>query len=482
MPMNEFIAPHYVYELYRTSPGRGPKRYIGVRTAQNGDPANDNYWSSSKKVIAEIAAGATFSKSIVQTFSTREEAEFCEADLHWQLMVGKDPNFYNEFSQLIPGKVDQLFPRTRFVSKSGEHRWFIPGSEPHGWICDPAIWAQFEDMSHKAEFSSSWRYTFKGLELPEWRFHKEYPEEFAFSIDEPRLGYSPYVNIDEHHRVTGFSFFITGHPPTGWVEGFAPSFTWLRNHRDTSKFMPRDWKRYRLESSLSVADGDYSQNAYFPDGLHPVGWIDARAYEENLAKIAQDRKLREKELSVIIHDIRELFDTYPDHHEVEQRLKYLKSSMHGLYSDSEWIMALATSGLSNKEIWLARNTLIEGQNDIRTSQSSIAPEEAHVSAMLAEAKHLYETAINEIQSSNDVPVQRLRRALKLLNDAELLAEDSLSYFENETMRAAIKKLHQEQGQIQAMIAQLEAAVPRSSSLPFLLTGIILIIVIFAVSL
>ena len=151
-------------------------------------------------------------------------------------------------------------------------------------------------------------------------------------------------------------------------------------------------------------------------------------------------------------------------------------------SDSEWIMALATSGLSNKEIWLARNTLIEGQNDIRTSQSSIAPEEAHVSAMLAEAKHLYETAINEIQSSNDVPVQRLRRALKLLNDAELLAEDSLSYFENETMRAAIKKLHQEQGQIQAMIAQLEAAVPRSSSLPFLLTGIILIIVIFAVSL
>ena len=117
MPMNEFIAPHYVYELYRTSPGRGPKRYIGVRTAQNGDPANDNYWSSSKKVIAEIAAGATFSKSIVQTFSTREEAEFCEADLHWQLMVGKDPNFYNEFSQLIPGKIGQLFPRTRFVSK-----------------------------------------------------------------------------------------------------------------------------------------------------------------------------------------------------------------------------------------------------------------------------------------------------------------------------------------------------------------------------
>ena len=479
--MNKITILHYVYELYRSSPGRGPKRYIGVRTAQNGDPDNDNYWGSSQKVISAIAAGATFSKSIVKTFSTREEAEFCEADLHWQLMVGKDPNFYNEFSQLIPEKVSQLFPRTRFVSKSGEHRWFIPGSEPHGWICDPAIWAQFEDMGHKAELSSSWRYTFKGLELPEWRFHKEYPEEFAFSIDEPRLGYSPYVNIDEHHRVTGFSFFITGHPPTGWVEGFAPSFTWLRNHRDTSKFLPRDWKRYRLESSLSVADGDYTQNAYFPDGMHPVGWIDAETYEVNSAKIAYDRKLREKELSGYIHEIRGVFDTSPDHHEVEQRLKAIKSAVHGHYSDSEWIMALATSGLSNKEIWLARNTLIESQNDIRTSQSSIAPEEAHVSAMLAEAKHLYETAINELHSSNDAPVQRLHSALRLLKDAELLAEDSLSYFENETMRAAMKKLHQEQGQIQSMIAQLEAAGPRSSSLPFLLIGLILIIIIFAFS-
>jgi hypothetical protein len=331
-------------------------------------------------------------------------------------------------------------------------------------------------MSHTDQFSSSWRYTFKGLELPEWRFHKEYPEEFAFSIDEPRLGYSPHVNIDEYHRVTGFSFFITGHPPTGWVEGFAPSFSWLRNSHETSKFLPRDWKRYRLESSLSTAD----QDAYFPDGLHPVGWIDARTYEENLAKIAQDRKLREKELSVIIHEIRGLFDTYPDHHEVEQQLKALKSAMHELYSDSEWVMALATSGLSNKEIWLARNTLIESQNDIRTSQSRITPEEAHVSAMLAEAKHLYETAINELHSSNDAPVQRLHSALKLLNDAELLAEDSLSYFENEAMRAAMKKLHHEQGQIQAMIAQLEASGPRSSSLPFLLIGLILIIV-FALS-
>lgn len=474
--MDELIAPHYVYELYRTSPGRGPKRYIGVRTAQNGDPANDNYWSSSKKVIAAIAAGATFSKSIVQTFSTREEAEFCEADLHWQLMVGKDPNFYNEFSQLIPGKVSQLFPRTRFVSKSGEHRWFIPGSEPHGWICDPAIWAQFEDMSHTDQFSSSWRYTFKGLELPEWRFHKEYPEEFAFSIDEPRLGYSPHVNIDEYHRVTGFSFFITGHPPTGWVEGFAPSFSWLRNSHETSKFLPRDWKRYRLESSLSAAD----QDAYFPNGLQPVGWIDAETYEVNLAKMANDRKLRATELSAFIHEIKKIFNGGSDLHEVEQRLLALKSDEHELYSDSEWAIALATSGLSNKDIWLARKTFIEGSNNLQTRRSTASNEEAHVSAMLAEAKHLYETAMKELHFSNDAPVQRLHSALKLLNDAELLAEDSLSYFENEAMRAAMKKLHHEQGQIQAMIAQLEAASPRSSSLPFLLIGLILIIV-FAVS-
>lgn len=477
MPMNEFNAPHYVYELYRTSPGRGPRRYIGVRTAQNGDPANDNYWSSSKKVIAEIAAGATFSKSIVQTFSTREEAEFCEADLHWQLMVGKDPSFYNEFSQLIPGKVNQLFPRARFVSKSGEHRWFIPGAEPSGWTCDPALWAQFEDMSHTEQFSSSWRYTFKGLELPEWRFHKEYPEEFAFSVDEPRLCYSTHVKIDEHHRVTGCTFFITGHPPTGWVEGFAPSFSWLRNRHDTSKFLPPYWKRYRLESSLYAADGDCSQDAYFPSGLQPFGWIDAKTYEVNLAKIANDRKIRETELSIFIHEIRKIFNSCSDLQEVERRLQALKSAEHRRYSDSEWAIALATSGLSNKDIWLARNTFIEGSNNLRTPRRAPSTEEAHVSAMLAEAKHLYETAINELHSSNDAPVQRLYSALKLLNDAELLAEDSLSYFENEAMRAAMKKLHQEQGQIKAMIGQLEAADPRSSSLPFLLIGLVLIFIL-----
>ena len=33
---------HYVYELKRITPGPGPSRYIGVRTAANSEPENEN--------------------------------------------------------------------------------------------------------------------------------------------------------------------------------------------------------------------------------------------------------------------------------------------------------------------------------------------------------------------------------------------------------------------------------------------------------
>lgn len=103
--------------------------------------------------------------------------------------------------------------------------------------------------------------------------------------------------------------------------------------------------------------------------------------------------------------------------------------------------------------------------------------EAHVSAMLAEAARLHQAAMGELHSPHDNPIPRLRKALKLLEDAEVLAEDSASYCDQETMRNAIRQLHQQQGQIQAMIAQLEARSRSSSMLPWLLVVFIVIAVV-----
>jgi hypothetical protein len=140
---------HYVYELVRTTPGAGATRYIGVRTAENVTPEKDEYWSSSERVAQQRAAGAKFTKKILKTFATREEAELYEAELHWQNMVGKNPHFYNVTSQLIEGKVDQFLPRERNRSPDGDHLWFKPGSEPDGLVHDPARWAQYRDLSHR---------------------------------------------------------------------------------------------------------------------------------------------------------------------------------------------------------------------------------------------------------------------------------------------------------------------------------------------
>ena len=108
---------------------------------------------------------------------------------------------------------------------------------------------------------------------------------------------------------------------------------------------------------------------------------------------------------------------------------------------------------------------------------STDPTEAHVSAMLAEATRLHQAAMGELHSPHDNPLPRLKKALKLLEDAELLAEDSSSYVENETMKEAIKQLHQQQGQIQAMIIQLEARANNSKPLPWLLVGALTIAIL-----
>lgn len=351
--------PHYVYELRRTSSGSGPSRYVGVRTAQNCRPEDDVYWSSSKSVLEAIKLGAKFEKTIIRTFQDRKDAEFYEADLHWQLMVGKNPHFYNEFSQLIDGRVDDLYPRTRYISPLGEYRWFISGSEPINWQECPAQWAQFEDMSHKDQFSSSWRYTFKGLELPEWRFHKDYPDDLAFAVDHPRLGYAPYVQIDENSKVTDFRFFPIGYPPSGWIKGFARSFWFASQRLSSSQFLPSNWKRYRWGSGLQLGINDDRQNAFFPEGQQPDGWIDATSFEEALQRREDDHVTQTRLMSEFAKKIILEFNSHSDVDSPELQ-QAIVSIFNGNekpknFSNFEFILELSKSGMPNKNIWIIKN-------------------------------------------------------------------------------------------------------------------------------
>lgn len=98
--------------------------------------------------------------------------------------------------------------------------------------------------------------------------------------------------------------------------------------------------------------------------------------------------------------------------------------------------------------------------------------EKHVSAMLAEAKLLHQSAVAQLHSPHDNPLPRLQTALKLLEDASVLAEDSASYVDNSTMRDALRELYQQQGQLQAIIAQLDARRSQPKPFPWLLVSLL----------
>lgn len=283
-------GPHYVYELTRSSPGTGPTRYIGVRTAAGGDPESDDYWSSSPKIAKERKSGAVFIKTILQTFPSRQEAEEFEAELHWQHMVGKNPNFYNVTAQLLEGRVSQFLPRERYKSPDGEHLWFKPGSQPAGWTHDPAKWAQFEDPSQNDELKQGARYpqTFEGLQLPEWRFIKYYPDEHAFSTRSPRHCHQPYVKLDYRNSIIDSAYFPDGCQPEGWILGFVEPQMIIGN-------APEDWKlfRHRLPSIFGSYEGlyqyhSYHQAAFFPELGAPKGWSIVDVFEDLTESLGKD--------------------------------------------------------------------------------------------------------------------------------------------------------------------------------------------------
>lgn len=59
---------------------------------------------------------------------------------------------------------------------------------------------------------------------------------------------------------------------------------------------------------------------------------------------------------------------------------------------------------------------------------------------------------------------QLREAERLLNEGEILASDAASYVDATQMDTALAELHRQQGQVRAMIVQVEAAKGRQGDM------------------
>jgi hypothetical protein len=88
-----------------------------------------------------------------------------------------------------------------------------------------------------------------------------------------------------------------------------------------------------------------------------------------------------------------------------------------------------------------------------SSQDAI---EEHLSAILAEATRLHKEAMSHLDKPKADPLPQLREAKRLLAEAEILTSDAASYVDATQMDTALADLHRQQGQVDAMIVQVEA--------------------------
>ena len=89
------------------------------------------------------------------------------------------------------------------------------------------------------------------------------------------------------------------------------------------------------------------------------------------------------------------------------------------------------------------------------------PAVQHVSQMLKLAKSKHQEAIALLGTPDRNALPRLHEVLRLLEDAELLADDAATLVGADVMKAAIKDLHFQQASVQMAIAQLQSVKSRS---------------------
>lgn len=93
---------------------------------------------------------------------------------------------------------------------------------------------------------------------------------------------------------------------------------------------------------------------------------------------------------------------------------------------------------------------------LEQSAPALNPIEDHLSAILVEATRLHKDAMSQLDSPKSDPLPQLREAKRLLAEVEILASDAASYVDATQMDTTLANLHRQQGQVDAMIVQVEA--------------------------
>jgi hypothetical protein len=93
---------------------------------------------------------------------------------------------------------------------------------------------------------------------------------------------------------------------------------------------------------------------------------------------------------------------------------------------------------------------------LEQSAPALNPIEDHLSAILVEATRLHKEAMSQLDIPKADPLPQLREAKRLLAEVEILASDAASYVDATQMDTTLADLHRQQGQVDAMIIQVEA--------------------------
>ena len=118
---------HYTYLITNTT---NQMKYIGVRSC-NCLPENDDDYMGSSKLLDEVMNETPeyFTKTIIDTFSTREDANDDEQRLHEMYDVARNPLFYNQVNAptgfCMSGRTHSVETRKKISkSLSGEKNHF----------------------------------------------------------------------------------------------------------------------------------------------------------------------------------------------------------------------------------------------------------------------------------------------------------------------------------------------------------------------
>ena len=87
---------------------------------------------------------------------------------------------------------------------------------------------------------------------------------------------------------------------------------------------------------------------------------------------------------------------------------------------------------------------------------------AHVNDMLAYAARLHGAAMSNLAQGENAPRARLREAIALLDQAEILAVDAASYAHDERLERAINLLRTQQAQLKEAGARLDGPLPHAA--------------------